>query len=427
MVVESDDARRTILARRARFIAAALSGIAFGSNARADTEPPYEGPDGELVKCLSWFAEFGGATCDEPAAAGSAELEAAKPLMLEAKARAAAGDARGAQELLERVLQLTHHPLVAVELARTFESSGQFVEALAIVLRYAGCASSKEAGTEDALQQIKQAILPKLSRVRLDIRGFLHGLEVTVRIYHTGAHPGTAVELEKPLSALGGELCFNPGILMVGATRADSSMNSTVVLTPGSSHVVTLDLGAVPQVCLSPLPPQVCLQPPFPPPPEPYAGPRIGVGFEALGLIPGAEAGAEAGGSGYVGWGADTQARFLLFSHSGGTSDGQLLPLGAGATVRHYYTRPLGAGLSFIGGYLFTLDDEPRELQSGPFAEARLEPVVIRFGRGRSDLGLFTGVRYANLADSDFGFAAVIVGAHFSLVLWPDPEAEMAW
>jgi hypothetical protein len=158
-------------------------------------------------------------------------------------------------------------------------------------------------------------------------------------------------------------------------------------------------------------------------------GARFGLGAEAIATTTGAEsAGGEGGGIAYLGWGNKLNFRALVLARAGGTDDGLLLPLGAGLAARLFYARQpgleLGFGLSLSGGYLIA-PGAPRDLDSGPFVDARLEPTVFRLSDGLGDFGVFFGVRFARRTDEHAGFRPVTgtLGAAYSFTLGnPDPE-----
>jgi hypothetical protein len=173
---------------------------------------------------------------------------------------------------------------------------------------------------------------------------------------------------------------------------------------------------------------------PEPPlPPQLADGPRFGLGAEAIATTTGAEsAGGEGGGTAYVGWGNKLHFRALVLARAGGTDDGLVLPLGAGLAARLFYARQpgleLGFGLSISGGYLIAPGPR-RELDSGPFVDARFEPTVFRLSDGLSDFGVFFGVRFARRIDENPGFGPVTgtLGAAYSFTLGnPDPEPKQA-
>jgi hypothetical protein len=184
------------------------------------------------------------------------------------------------------------------------------------------------------------------------------------------------------------------------------------------------DPGLGPRVSLQPL---VCLEPPLPPQLA-DDGPRFGFGAEAIATTPGAEsAGGEGGGIAYLGWGNKLHFRALVLARAGGTDDGLVVPLGAGLIARLFYARQpgleLGFGLSLSGGYLIAPGSQ-RDLDSGPFVEARFEPTVFRLGEGLSDVSVFFGVRFAQRIDEHAGFRPInaTLGAAYSFTVGnPEP------
>jgi hypothetical protein len=169
-------------------------------------------------------------------------------------------------------------------------------------------------------------------------------------------------------------------------------------------------------------------------PPRPAdGGPRFGFGAEAIATTTGAEsAGGEGGGIAYAGLGNDLHFRALVLARAGATDDGLVLPLGAGLAARLFYARQpaleLGFGLSVSGGYLFA-PGERRELDSGPFVDARFEPTVFRLDDDLGEFGVFFGVRFAQRIDEDPGFRPVTgtLGATYSFTIGgsdPDPPKQ---
>ena len=430
-----DDARRTILARRARFVAAALSGLTVSTAAVAQTRGAPEESEGEadplakhraLAECLSWIGEIELGSCKEPAARDAPELQAARPRLDEARAHANAGDFANAARSYEEALKLTDDPRVAADLARTLELSGKFVHAARVALRYLGCSASRQLGTESALNALVERVGTQLARVRFEVtlRPAAEGeLASTARLQIEHEGGGGSVQLEKRLPAE--TLCFDPGKLRVRAVRGDRlTTDAQVELQAGTESVVRLDLdsdvGA--QVCLQPM---VCLEP-LPPPlvgDEAGDGPRFGLGAEAIATTTGAEsAGAEGGGIAYLGWGNMLEFRALVLARAGATDDGLVLPLGAGLGARLFYGRQpgleLGLGLSVSGGYVIVPGSQ-RTLESGPFVDTRIEPTVFRLADDLGDFGVFMGVRFARRNDESPPFAPVTAtfGAAYSFTL----------
>jgi hypothetical protein len=435
-----DEARRTILARRARFVAAALSGLTISTTAVAQTRVPEE-PEGQadplskqraLAKCLSWVTELDLGSCKEPVARDAAERQAAKPLFAEARAYSEVGDFDRAARSYEEALELTHDPRVAVELARALERSGKLVQAVVVALRYAGCTASRQLGSEPALNEILERVGPRLARVRFEVVSLTPATEdelaSTARLEIEHGGPGGAVQLDKPPATEA--LCFDPGKLRVRALRrARLTTHVQVELQAGTESVIRLDLddpGLGPLVCLQPM---VCLEPPLPPPTTLAGdGARFALGAEAIATTTGAEsAGGEGAATAYVGWGNELHFRVFVLAGAGGTDDGLVFPLGAGVGTRLFYGRQpdieVGFGLAFSGGYLI-VPGSRREIDSGPYIDARFEPTVFRLGDGLGYFSVFVGVRFARRIDETPGFSpvAALLGAAYSFTLEPEPE-----
>jgi hypothetical protein len=167
-------------------------------------------------------------------------------------------------------------------------------------------------------------------------------------------------------------------------------------------------------------------------PPQPAQvreGVHFALGAEAVATTTGIEsAGGEGGGTAHLGWGNKLHFRALVLARVGGTDDGLVLPLGGGVGTRLFYGRQpaleVGVGLSVAGGYMI-VPGSGRELDSGPFVEARFEPTVFRLAEGLGDLGVFVGVRFARRAVENPAFGPVTgtLGAAYSFTLGePEPE-----
>jgi hypothetical protein len=325
--------RQTILARRAMFLASAISGIAT----RAGAEP----------------------ACPPERAPTPDELATARELFESAKQSSERGDFDDAIRRLEEAHELTGNPRVLVTLAQVELTAGD----LARAHRHARSALACDLGpARDVASKIVEETEPKIARLAIVTEPA--GAELTL--------DGDVVAT----TPLDDALIVNPGRhqLVVRWPALDVSMTQVVKVAAGERRDIQLTAPPV-DPCLDE--PCVCLQPCLEPPLERKRRPRFGVG-----LGPSAWLDAMDDGFSNPGFGGRAEfffdfplseiftVRLALATMPAKLESGTLVPIGLDATAL-LTPRPLIVGLSNSYGYAIAGDDgdptQRRVARSGIF------------------------------------------------------------
>lgn len=331
--------RQTILARRAMFLASALSSVA----SRATAEP----------------------ACPPPRTPTPDEIMTARVLFDAAKESTKAGEYEEAMVRLEESLALTSNPLVLVTLAQVARLANDHARAHRAATTALACGVEAEAS--EVARNIAAESEPKIARVAIQTTP--EGAELTVDGKLEGTTP-----LDEPL-------VVNPGRieLVVRWPSLEVSMTQVVQVEAGEHREVRLQAPPVDPCVHEPC---VCLQPCLEPPLERLRRPRFGAGLGASAWLDAIDDGEDNGGFGARAQfffdfplGELATTRLALAALPARVERGTLVPIGL--ELSGFVTpRPLVVGLSYAYGYAIADDDgDPateRVARSGVFMNPEL-------------------------------------------------------
>lgn len=324
--------REVILARRAMFVASALSGF-VGSRALA--QPAIACPD---------------------KAPSADELAMARELFNQGVERSNSGDFAAALERLEKAHTLAPHPKLSVSIAQIAEQTEDWALAFNHARLALSCDPEKLGEGRERAEAILQRAETKIAR--LTLQSSPEGAEIEVDGQSAGTTP-----LTEPLILNRGRHTITARWPGTGA-----AVSHSVELAEGEKRALQLE--APPDDCLRE--PCVCLQPCLEPPlTEPRN--RFGVGLGYTAFVDTLE-------NGNTGHGVNARAFYEL-----ALSESVVLRLGLGATpafIPDGSLIPVGVDLAFLfkpgpvvvgpelsTGYLFADDDVAR---SSPFMNPKL-------------------------------------------------------